>query len=90
MPGIFTIQWTLDEDIPAHTRASLPLQWRELKTNGDGACALHAVFGSPNEKQELFFASARQRVVEYLVALPETASNNPAASMLYASIKSSL
>ena len=46
-----------------------------IATDADGACAIHAVFGSPNAKRELYCIDARQ-LIERLIHKPLEAIRN--------------
>ena len=47
------------DDIPDRGRPFLGKKFVAVKTCGDGACALHAVLGSPTDANELRFDDAR-------------------------------
>ena len=47
------------DDLPAAVRESIPEQTHAIATNGDGACALHSVFGEPEANREMFVPDAR-------------------------------
>ena len=79
---MYRITWLGEGDVPDDVRAALPSHWRSFQTNGNGACALHAVFGKPNSNKELFAPSARAVAFDNLHALPEASRNNPVARNL--------
>ena len=47
------------DELPAAVRENIPEQLHAIVTNGDGACALHSVFGHPNADRELYLPDAR-------------------------------
>ena len=47
------------DDILAAVRANMQKPTRPIVTNGDGACAIHSVFGRPGANRELFASRAR-------------------------------
>jgi len=68
------------DDVPEAVFANIHRLARRIATNGDGACALHSVFGTPDDEKELFFKNARKTMSDYLqqpwsaveAALPNT------------------
>ena len=70
--------------IQAHSHMQLPSEANKArhklsaaKTNSDGACALHAVFGHPTEGFELFAPNARQIAANALEAFFTTPTITP-------------
>ena len=59
----------VDADAGPQTQALDKASGHIMDTNSNGACAIHAVFGTPNDMQELFCADARQ-MVERLLQVP--------------------
>ena len=49
-PHLLRVQWTSDDAAPEHVKHQLTEACRGVTTNGNGACAIHAVFGKPNAK----------------------------------------
>ena len=58
------------EESPQFLRNAISAQMRSIRTNGDGACGVHALFGSPelaiNGGYELFARRARDIAVEHM------------------------
>ena len=50
-PHILRIQWSREDAVPEHVKLALTESLHGVSTNGNGACAIHAVFGKPNVAQ---------------------------------------
>ena len=83
------IQWDASDPVPQEMRQSLAEPYHAVETNGDGACALHSVFGEPSAAKELFCPRARDIAVQYLSSLPQAAESDETAANLFACIKAS-
>ena len=88
-PGQLRIQWDPEDSVCPATRASLGEQFRAVVTNGDGACALHSVFGAPRAR-ELFMIGARDWAVQCLSTLPGATATDATATRALVSIHTSL
>ena len=58
---------------PLHREKLSDASYRSLKTNGDGACAMHSIWGRPNLHKELELPGARDKAVNAIRALPARA-----------------
>ena len=71
-PEIYTFDFTLNPDMPSMLREAMAACMRSLKTNGDGACGVHALLGVPWPmsaglgRYELFADNARDIAVQHL------------------------
>ena len=86
----FKIRWDADDDVPAEIRQMLNGPVRAVVTNGNGACAIHSVFGRPSARKELFLSEARDLAVRFLTALPAAAAGEPVAARALEAIHTSL
>ena len=81
---------TEDDSIPQDVRQGLSKSMYAVHTNGDGACALHSVFGRPGPRGELFVRGARELAVRLLQALAQDSSGDPCTTDALQSIQTSL
>ena len=88
-PRQLTIRWVASDAVPELIRQSTVQPYQAVETNGDGACAIHSVFGRPGPNKELFASGARDLAVHFLRMLPEAAVNNEAAAQALISIHTS-
>ncbi len=88
--GIYGIQWAVEDAVPDVIRRTISDLLVALATNGNGACAMHSVFGFPSVTQEFFAGQARERAAHYLSTLVEASRSNAAAAGSLQSIRSSL
>jgi hypothetical protein len=65
-----TYEVTPTPEMPACVRALCEGTMQALSTDGDGACALHAVFGRPSSSGQLFLPDARRFAAELLGPAP--------------------
>ena len=78
IPGTnFKVQLDSEDEIPADVRLALSVPMRGLETNGDGACGIHAVFGHPSARRQLFARGAREIASRFLGMLPAMAESDP-------------
>ena len=61
-PRVYQIRWPVGIDLPLEIRRTLSEPVQAVATNGNGACAIHAVFGRPSVRAELFAPNARRLV----------------------------
>ena len=74
LPGIdrclsnrtFRLQIDREDDVDRHVRDALPEAVAAIDTNGDGACAIHSVWGTPTLSNELECVKARNLAWEAL------------------------
>ena len=74
LPGIdrclsnrtFRLQIDGEDDVDRHVRDALPEAVAAINTNGDGACAIHSVWGTPTLSNELKCLEARNLAWEAL------------------------
>jgi len=59
-----------DDDIEPLIRARLPLQITPVTTNGDGACAIHFVWGAPDNLNQVTWPDARRLAAQALGESP--------------------
>ena len=85
-----TIQWADEDAVPNDIRDSLPMLQQAVETNGNGACAIHSVFGRPSAARELFYPDARELAIQCLRGLPEAAVSEEAFANALNSIYTSL
>ena len=85
----YTISWAEDDDVPQEIREASHNGFHALATKGDGACAIHAVFGKPDSLQELFCNDARQYAINFLSRLPDAARADAMASSALKIIRTS-
>ena len=52
-PQALSIKWDAYDAVSQSMRDGLSVPCRAIKTNGDGACALHATYGVPTADKEL-------------------------------------
>ena len=86
----YVISWKIDDPVPDHIKQRLTKVLRAARTNGNGACALHSVFGRPSPARELFTPMARDIAVAALKQLPVVASEHVRAQIALQSIHSML
>ena len=86
MPGIYNVVLQREDVLPDSLKPHLSGQVCSAKTNGDGACAMHAVFGIPSASSELFLSDARKNAICALRTLPAAANGNVTAKHLYESL----
>ena len=69
-PEVYELNVAHFEESPQLLRNAISAQMRSIRTNGDGACGVHALFGSPelaiNGGYELFAQNARVIAVEHM------------------------
>ena len=69
-PEVYELNVAHFEESPQLLRNAISAQMRSIRTNGDGACGVHALFGSPelaiNGGYELFARRARVVAVEHM------------------------
>ena len=69
-PEVYELNVAHYEESPQLLRNAISAQMRSIRTNGDGACGVHALFGSPelaiNGGYELFAQRARVVAVEHM------------------------
>ena len=71
-PEIYTLNITLNPDMPSMLREAMATRMRSLRTNDDGACGVHALLGAPLPmsvgvgRYELFAGNARDIAVQHL------------------------
>ena len=71
---ILRIQCSSEDAVPKHVKLEFTESRRGVITNGNGACAIHAVFGKPNVAQQVFAWDARDLAVHFLSTLPDAAN----------------
>ena len=69
LPREFRVQWREEDAVPAEIRHAWEGPLLAAETNGNGSCALHAVFGRPSAARELFATGARDLAVAALAAI---------------------
>ena len=55
-----------EDDAPEAVCTNVNRRAKRIVTNGNGACALHSVFGKPDARKELFCENARDIMWHYL------------------------
>ena len=88
-PRSLAIHWSADDAVPEEIRQSVSDTHHAVATNGNGACAIHSVFGRPSKARELFCPGARELATHFLRMLPEAARSDEAAAHALNSIYTS-
>ena len=88
-PRSLAIHWSADDAVPEEIRQSVSDTHHAVATNGNGACAIHSVFGRPSTARELFCPGARELATHFLRMLPEAAKSDEAAAHALNSIYTS-
>ena len=88
-PRSLAIHWSADDAVPEEIRQSVSDTHHAVATNGNGACAIHSVFGRPSTARELFCPGARELATHFLRMLPEAARSDEAAAHALNSIYTS-
>ena len=89
-PRWLTIQWTLDDAVSQPLRLMVAEPYLDVEPNGDGACAMRSVFGSPSTTKQLFASDAREMASHYLGMLPEASVGNDSIALTCTHICESL
>ena len=79
-----------DDAIPLEVRAEIPQQMQSIRTSGDGACSMHAVFGKSSGRGELYEPNARSLAANLLGASPQELLNGGAEAQHVRAIRESL
>ena len=88
-PRLLAIHWSADDAVPEEIRQSISTTQHAVSTNGNGACAIHSVFGRPSAGRQFFCSDARELATYFLRMLPEAASSDEAAANALNSIYTS-
>ena len=70
---ILSIVFAAEDELPKDVLSKIPRRVQAVPTTGDGACALHAVFGRPSDAGLLFAPHARKHARTCM----ENAINDP-------------
>ena len=81
MPGNCSVKWEECDNAPQELQRHMAGQVCAVKTNGDGACAMHSIFGKPAVWSELFLRDARAGAIDALRTLPSLAEEDPTAEI---------
>lgn len=79
-----------DDEMPSRVRALCSGAMHALDTVGDGACALHAVFGKPTASDGLYLANAREFAARLLRPSPDELLRRGAPHFCVDAVKNSL
>jgi len=90
MPGTYNAVWPQGNNVPECVRQHMSAELCSVKTNGNGACAIHSIFGRPAALSELFLPDARRKATHALCTLPAIADNNETAKDLFISLCANL
>ena len=80
MPGNCGVNWEEGHNAPEELQRHMSSQVCAVKANGDGACAMHSIFGKPAVWSELFPRDARAAAIDELRTLPGLAEENATAN----------
>ena len=89
-PRELTIRWAASDAVDEQTRQNLAEPHHSVETNGNGACAIHSVWGRPSPDRQLFALGARDLAGHYLDMLPQAAVSDEAAASALVRIHTSL
>ena len=65
-PQLFAMAMEAESDLPADVLATMSKPMCAVRTKGDGACAIHSIFGTPGSNQELLAPRARMLASDLL------------------------
>ena len=89
-PQQLKIHWVSSDDVSEAVRHEAAEIQHAVETNGNGACAVHSVFGRPGADSKLFAFGARHLACRFLSMLPEAATTDHLAARALDSISTSL